>query len=132
MIYLWLADLVVAVHLAYAAFVLFGFLAILLGLLRDWRWIRNLKFRLAHLLCTGLVGVEAIMGATCPLTELENHLLREAGQAGYERSFMGRLMNELLFYDAPERVFTVTYILLMALTILTFIPALRRWRRAQS
>jgi hypothetical protein len=132
LVYLWLADGVVAVHLAYACFVLFGFLAILGGMIRGWDWTRSLTFRIVHLLCTALVGVESILGATCPLTTLENHLLQKAGKAGYERSFIGRLMNEVLFYDAPEQVFTILYVLLSVFTTLTFVHTLRKSRQASA
>ena len=128
MIDLWLADLVVFVHVAYAGFVLFGFLAILLGMVRHWAWTRNFRFRVMHLVCTVLVGVESVLGATCPLTTLENDLLRRGGQAGYERSFVGKLLNEVLFYDAPERVFTVAYVSLSLCTLLSFIQILRKLR----
>jgi Protein of Unknown function (DUF2784) len=123
---LWLADLVVLVHLAYAGFVLFGFLAILVGPARRWAWTRNLRFRVIHLFCTVLVGVESVLGATCPLTTLENDLLQRGGKAGYERSFVGKLMNEVLFYDASERVFTVAYVALSLCTLLSFVQILRK------
>jgi hypothetical protein len=123
---LWLADLVVLVHLAYAGFVLFGFLAILVGTVRHWAWTRNLRFRVLHLVCTVLVGAESVLGTTCPLTTLENDLLRKGGKAGYERSFVGKLMNEVLFYDAPERVFTVAYVALSLCTALSFVQILRK------
>jgi polyferredoxin len=117
LIYLWLADVVVAIHAAYAGFVLFGFLAILLGLFFHWAWIRNLKFRTCHLLCTALVAVEAFWGVTCPLTSLENLLLQQGGRAVDQRSFIGRWMNKLLFYEAPEEIFTLLYASLALLTL---------------
>ncbi len=126
MIDLWLADLVVLVHLAYAGFVLFGFLAILVGSARHWTWTRNLRFRVIHLFCTVLVGAESVLGTTCPLTALENDLLRKGGKAGYERSFVGKVMNEVLFYDAPEHVFTIAYGVLSLLTIMSFVRVLRQ------
>ncbi|MCI0423502.1 MAG: DUF2784 domain-containing protein [Acidobacteria bacterium] len=127
MIYLWLSDLVVAIHLAYAGFVLFGFLAILLGLFFPWAWIRNLKFRSCHLLCAALVAVEAFWGVTCPLTELENVLLEQGGRAGHQRSFIGRWMNNLLFYEAPEEIFTTLYAILAFLALALYTKLL--WHR---
>ncbi len=109
LIYSLLADLVVAIHLGYACFVLFGFLAVFLGILKRWTWTRNPPFRISHLACTALVAAEAAMGVTCPLTTLENNLLRTAGETGYDRSFIGNLMNNVLFYNAPESVFTTVY-----------------------
>jgi hypothetical protein len=121
LVYLWLSDLVVALHLAYAAFVLFGFFAILLGSVFHWSWVRNGSFRTVHLLCIGLVALEALWGVTCPLTELENYFLNEGGKAGHERSFIGRLMDTVLFYDVPEQVFTACYTILALVAFLAYL-----------
>ena len=126
MIYLWLADLVVAIHAAYAGFVLCGFLAILLGWFFPWAWIRNLKFRTCHLLGTALVAVEALWGVTCPLTALENLLLEQGGRTGHQRSFIGRWMNELLFYEAPEEILMLLYASLAILALALYTRILRQ------
>ena len=117
MIYLWLADIVVAIHASYAVFVLYGFAAIALGWIFPWARIKNLKFRICHLLCTLLVAVEACSGITCPLTTLENLLLEQGGRTVDHRSFIGRWANELLFYDAPDEIFTILYAVLAVLTL---------------
>ncbi|MEW5974683.1 MAG: DUF2784 domain-containing protein [Acidobacteriota bacterium] len=115
-----LADLVVVVHLAYAGFVLFGFVAVLLGRIRGWRWTRQRMFRWTHLICTAFVAVEAVFGLTCPLTVWENQLLRAAGESGYDRSFIGELASNLLFYDAPEWMFTLVYLTLTLAVLLVY------------
>ena len=116
-----LSDLVVFVHLSYATFVAVGFLLILIGSALGWRWIRNRTFRWIHLGCISLVAVEAIVGQICPLTLLENWLLVSSGQAGYERTFIGQLLYDLLYYDFPTWVFTTAYVSLAALTALTLV-----------
>ena len=123
-----LSDLVVVFHLAYASFVLVGFILILAGALFRWHWIRNRVFRWVHLGCIGVVAVESVAGLICPLTLLENWLLVGSGQAGYERTFIGQLIYDLLYYDFPAGVFTVAYVSLAALTALTLvlIPPIRR------
>lgn len=124
-----LSDLVVAVHLGYAAFVLVGFVLILMGSAFRWRWIRNRIFRWVHLGCIGLVAVEAVVGQICPLTLLENWLLAGSGQVGYGRSFFGHLFYELLYYDIAPWIFTVAYVglaLLTALTLMLIPPARRK------
>lgn len=123
-----LSDLVVAVHLGYAGFVVVGFILILAGAVLGWRWIRNRVFRLVHLGCISLVAIEAIIGQICPLTLLENWLLVAAGGEGYQRTFIGQLIFDLLYYDFPTWVFNVTYISLAVLTALTLvlIPPVRR------
>ncbi len=121
-------DIVVFFHLAYASFVLVGFILILAWALFVWRWIRNRVFRWVHLVCIGVVAVEAVVGQICPLTLLENWLLVGSGQSGYERTFIGQLIYDLLYYDFPAWVFTVAYVSLAGLTALTLvlIPPIRR------
>jgi hypothetical protein len=104
-----LADAVLLLHVAYAAFVIGGLQAILLGAWLDWPWVRRRWFRLAHVLCTAIVAVEALLGVRCPLTWLEHVFLIASGVPGYERSFIGQLLYRLLYYDAPVWVFTVAY-----------------------
>jgi len=87
--YSWLSDLVVAIHLAYAGFVVVGwFLAGRLGSFSSWTWITNLKFQIYHLLGTALVAVGTLCGITCPLIALENLLLEQGGRTGHQRSFI--------------------------------------------
>ena len=128
----FLSDLVVIFHLAYASFVLVGFLLIIAGAFFGWRWIRNRVFRLVHLGCISLVAIEALVGQVCPLTLLENWLLVAAGRDGYERTFIGQLLYNLLYYDFPTWVFTAAYLSLAALTGLTLVlipPAKRLIRQ---
>jgi hypothetical protein len=113
---LLLADVVLLLHVCYAAFVIGGLLVVPLGGWLNWRWVRARRFRLAHLLCTVTVAVEALIGVMCPLTWFEHALLVASGTAGYERSFIGHLLYRLLYYDAPAWAFTAAYTAL-ALTI---------------
>jgi hypothetical protein len=111
-----LADLVLFLHVCYAAFVLGGLFLLPLGWQLDWRWVRARAFRLPHVICTALVAVEALIGLTCPLTWLENMLRAASAAPGDERSFVGHFLYWLLYYDAPAWVFVVTYTAL-ALTV---------------
>jgi len=54
-IYHLAADLATAIHAAYIAFVVFGFIAIILGITLGWRWVRNMYYRTAHLAAILLV-----------------------------------------------------------------------------
>ena len=56
MLYRVLADVTVVIHLAYASFIVLGLVAILLGILRRWSWIRDFWFRLVHLLLATFVA----------------------------------------------------------------------------
>ncbi|MGC1274648.1 MAG: DUF2784 domain-containing protein [Planctomycetaceae bacterium] len=103
------ADAVVAVHVAYVAFVVLGLLLTLLGVARGWRWVRNGWFRGAHLATIGIVVAEAWLGITCPLTTWENQLRRLAGEATYSGDFVGRWLHEVMYFDLPPWIFTLIY-----------------------
>jgi hypothetical protein len=102
-----LADLILAVHFAFVAFVVGGYAAILAGATFGWRWIRNRTFRFAHLAAIGFVALEAVIGMACPLTVWEDALRRTGPEAP---SFIARWLSRLLYYDFPPWVFTVAYV----------------------
>ena len=106
-----LADLIVVFHAAYVSFVVFGLVAILIGAVLRWRWVRNFWFRAIHLTAIGIVVLEALFGITCPLTDWEKRLRLAAGEASYSGDFIGHWAHQLIFYDAEPWVFTVIYIL---------------------
>jgi hypothetical protein len=105
-----LADLIVVFHAAYVSFVVLGLVAILIGAVLRWKWVRNFWFRATHLTAIGVVVLEALFGITCPLTEWEQRLRLTAGEAGYSGDFIGHWAHQLIFYDAEPWVFTVIYI----------------------
>lgn len=122
------ADLVVAFHFAYVAFVVFGLLLTLAGVARGWRWVRNPWFRGIHLATILIVVAEAWLGIVCPLTTWEQQLRRLAGQTTYGGDFVGRWLHEVLFLEFPPWVFTTIYTL-FGLTVLAtwvFAPPRRR------
>jgi hypothetical protein len=70
----WLADLVLAIHFALAAFVASGLLLIPIGAICNWQWVRNKVFRTVHAGLMVFVAFEALIGMTCPLTTIEAYL----------------------------------------------------------
>jgi hypothetical protein len=127
---LLLADLIVAVHVAYVAFVVVGQILILIGIWRGWRWIRNPWFRTIHLIAIVIVAGESVLNVPCPLTTWEAQLRHRAGQSVSGGSFVGNLLHELLFFDLPEWVFNVSYVAFALLVAATFWWAPPRGRRA--
>jgi hypothetical protein len=111
----WAADIVLVVHSLFVAFVVVGFALIWLGHWRQWPWVRNNVFRSLHLAAITFVAIEALIGMTCPLTELENGLRGNAD----DRSFVARILHAVIFYDFPEWVFTVAYVGFAVITALT-------------
>jgi hypothetical protein len=127
--YLFLADVVVFVHIAYVSFIVLGQLVILLGIALRWRWVRNPTFRVAHLIAILIVAFEAIVGIRCPLTTMEDKLREWAGQTVDSGTFIGRLLDGILFHTWPSYVFTLCYVGFAVLVLLTLTLAPPRWRR---
>jgi hypothetical protein len=121
--YRLLADLVVAIHVAYVAFVVVGQLLILVGILCRWRWVRNVWFRAAHLIAIAIVAGEALLDIACPLTVWEQQLRTLGGTPTQGGTFIGNLLHELIFYDAPEWAFTMAYVAFALLVAATFVLA---------
>lgn len=108
-LYVILADIVLALHVMVVVFVIFGLLAVLLGGLVGWKWVRNPWFRLLHLACIVVVAAQAWAGVVCPLTILEMWLREQGGAAVYSGSFIAFWLDQLLYYDLPAWVFTTAY-----------------------
>ena len=119
--YSFLADIVALVHAVYILFVVGGQVLILVGWMAGWAWTRNMIFRLTHLAAICLVVVEAWTGVFCPLTVLENRLRLLAGLSPYDASFFGYWINWLIYYTAPEWVFTLVYTVFALIVLITFI-----------
>ncbi len=90
MAYSALADVVVIVHLAFIAFVAVG------GLLA-WRWRGLVWF---HLVAAAWAVGSVTVGYDCPLTPLEKHLRRSAGERGYSGGFVDHYIEGVIY---PER-----------------------------
>jgi hypothetical protein len=119
-----MADVILIVHFLIAAFIVLGLVAVWLGAALGWAWVRNPWFRWLHLGAIAFVAAEAVLGIACPLTVWED-LLRGGVRA---ESFVARWVQALLFYRAPEWVFTVAYLAWTAATLVTLwlVPPRRR------
>ena len=115
-----LADVLLVVHFALAAFIVGGLILVWIGAALGWRWVRNRWFRYLHLAAIGYVAAEALLGVACPLTIWED-LLRGGLRP---ESFVARWVHRLLYYRAPDWVFTAAYVAWAAATLLTL-----RWVR---
>ena len=111
------ADALIVLHFAIVAFIVGGLILVWIGAATGWRWIRNPWFRYAHLGAIVFVAGEAVLGYACPLTIWED-MLRGGVRP---ESFIGRWVYRLLYYRAPEWVFTTAYALWAAATVVTLI-----------
>ncbi len=112
-----LADAILALHVGIVAFVVFGQIAILIGAWRRWRWIRNFRFRAAHLALLLFIALQAWLGQLCPLTIWEQALRERAGQDAYAGSFVEHWLSRLIFFDAPWWTFVAAYTAFAALAL---------------
>ena len=118
------ADALLVLHFAIVLFVVGGLILTWIGAAFGWMWIRNPWFRYLHLGAIAFVAAEALAGIACPLTVWED-VLRGNMRA---ESFIGRWVQRLLYYQAPEWVFTLLYVAWAAATLLTLrlVPPRRR------
>jgi Protein of Unknown function (DUF2784) len=93
----WLADAVLLFHAAFILFAIFG------GVLacRKGRW--RTPWLILHLSCAAWAATVVIMGWTCPLTPLEQHLRQAAGQQGYESSFIEHYLLAAIYPEGLTR-----------------------------
>jgi hypothetical protein len=87
MVYKLLADLVLLLHFAFIAFVIFG------GLLA----LKNVKWAWLHVPAAAWAGLVEFAGWICPLTPLENWLSFRAGAQPYQGSFIAHYLFPLIY-----------------------------------
>lgn len=130
--YRLLADMVLSVHVAIVLFVVGGLVLVVVGNWWRWRWVNALWFRLLHLAAIAVVVAQVWLGMVCPLTTLEMWLRASAGQNTYGGSFVEYWLQRLLYYEAPDWVFTLAYTVFGLATAAVwwrFPPDLRRRAR---
>ena len=118
-----LADVVVALHLAFILFVMLG------GLLVLWRrWMAWV-----HLPAMAWGAWVSAAGWICPLTPLENWLRLKAGQAGYTGDFTSHYITPLIY---PEGLTRELQIIIAAIVLLVnaavYTVVIRRSRMARA
>lgn len=106
---LLLADFILVLHVLFAVFVVLGLVGVYAGKVQGWSWVRNPWFRLVHLAAIAVVAIQSWAGIICPLTTLEMHLRKSAGDATYSGAFMSHWLQEILYYQVPAWVFVVCY-----------------------
>jgi hypothetical protein len=121
------ADAMLVVHGLFIAFVIAGFVAILIGLGRAWVWTGNRWFRLLHLCAIGIVVLQAWLGRACPLTVWEAALRRRAGQLPQEGSFVQYWLHRLIFFEAEAWVFGAAYTAFGLAVLIVYLLAPPRW-----
>lgn len=93
-----LADLIMVAHFLVVAFIVGGLTVVWIGHFRGWHWIRNPVFRGVHLITIGVVALQAVFGAICPLTVWE----RSLREIAHEEAVQWNTQRVLQGHDIPE------------------------------
>jgi hypothetical protein len=93
MAYLLAANVVLLAHLSFIFLVMLGGLVVL----------RRPRFAMLHVPAAIWGALVEAMGWYCPLTDLENALLRRAGEAGYAEGFVQRYLLAMIYPDGLTR-----------------------------
>lgn len=125
MSYSVLADLVVLIHLAFVAFVVFGGLLVL----------RHARLAWVHIPAALWGVLIEFTGGVCPLTPLENSLRMRGGEAGYSGGFIDHYLIPLLYPSGLTRntqIVLGSLALALNLAVYAVFLARRRIRSPQS
>jgi hypothetical protein len=130
-LYVMLARLVLAAHVAIIIFNVAGLVVIPLGAWRGWAFVRIWWWRALHLAILALVAVQALLARACFLTLWQSALQQRAGEAASSAPLIARWVHDLLFWPLPLWFFAVLYVAvwLYALLLWRLVPP--RWRRAR-
>ena len=103
--YLIAADVVLVVHLLFIGFVV-------VGSFLTWRWPRLIWVQLPAMVYGVLVE---FVGFACPLTALQNLLLRRAGRTGYRGGFISHYLIQVIYPPGLTRGLQIVLGLFVAL-----------------
>ena len=128
MLYIWLADIVVAVHVAYVACVVFGLFLVLAGKALGWEWVSNRWIRGIHLAMILIVVGRSFICTDCPLTTWEDDLRTMGKQVDLEGSRVGYVLHTIIHPGLPTWAYPVIYVIFAGVVIATlwWVPVV--WR----
>jgi hypothetical protein len=116
-----LAESILAAHITIILFNVFGLIAVPLGGICGWRFVRVRWWRVLHLVLLGTVALQAIVGRACILTLWQ--AAAAEGAVSPTPLIMG-WVNRLISWPLPIWVFAALYILVFgyALALLWLVP----------
>ena len=110
------ANIILIFHLLFILFVVGGLPVIWVGAWLGLSFVRNIWFRITHLAAILFVAGSSYLGIVCPLTIWEDRLR----QLETNESFIQRWLHRIVFYDVPEGILTMVYIMFALLVAATF------------
>jgi Protein of Unknown function (DUF2784) len=116
-----LAEVMLAAHLAIILFNVFGLVAVPIGAVCGWRFVRIRWWRVLHVVLLAAVAVQAVAGRACILTVWQAAL---AGSAAERAPLIMSWVNRLIYWPLPIWFFAVLYVVVFgyALALLWLVP----------
>ena len=123
-----LALAMLAVHVAVIAFNVFGLIAIPLGSLFDWRFVRVFWWRALHLALLAVLVLQALFGRPCFLTLWQAALEQDAAALASREPLIPRFVESVIFWPLPIWFFAALYVAvgIYALALWQLVPPTRR------
>lgn len=118
------ADVILAAHVAIILFNLFGLVAVPLGAVYGWRFVRIAWWRLLHVALLAAVAAQASLGRACILTLWQAAL---SGAAADQAPLVARWVNRVIYWRLPIWVFAALYaaVFVYALVLFWIVPPRR-------
>jgi hypothetical protein len=122
MIFRWMANSVIWLHVAFVLFVGFGALLV-------FRWPKAAYFHVPTVFWGALIE---FTGWVCPLTPLENWLRTAGGQSAYRGAFVDRYLMPILYPDGLTHETQITIgVALFGVNGLLYLLLMRRRHRSR-
>ncbi|MDE2054933.1 MAG: DUF2784 family protein [Xanthomonadaceae bacterium] len=117
---------VLALHLAIIAFNVVGCVLVPIGAWRRWHWVREFRFRLAHLLSLAAVAAQALLGRACFLTTWQ----ADVSGTSHVQPLIAGWINRLIYWPLPLWVFAAAYlaVFVYVIALWVFVRPRMPWR----
>jgi hypothetical protein len=119
------ADAILAAHVAIILFNLFGLVAVPLGAVCGWEFVRIRWWRMAHIGLLAAVAAQALLGRACILTLWQAAL---SGNVEDGAPLIARWVGQVIYWRLPIWVFAMLYAAVFgyALALFWLVPPRRK------
>jgi hypothetical protein len=116
---------ILALHVAVILFNLFGLIAVPIGAVCGWRFVRIGWWRVLHLVLLAVVAGQALWGRACILTLWQAAL---AGAGADRTPLIARWVDRVIYWPLPLWVFAMLYVAIFgyALVLFWLVPVRRQ------
>lgn len=118
-----LANLVFSLHLAFIIFVILGAFVV-------WRWPWLAFLHLPSVMWS--LAIEFVSNVPCPLTPLEQMLLRQAGEEGYRGGFVDHYIVPLIYPEVEPHFHYKAGVFLLVVNLAIYVLVVIRIRTKRS